>query len=149
MDGLEQHTSKSQLLAYGRLLGKMNPATHFVIVWDCDATSEAEVLRKELPSSAKVIPYAFTKRPENTLARNGIENNYDEEILIPFSIEKTEHGGKWLGREFPRNRKSDFADHVLLEGTAEYFTHFQELQAAVSGILGLPGKPPCQDAPTH
>ena len=148
IDGLEQHTNKAQLLAYGRLLGKMSTTTHFVIVWDCDASSEAEALRKELPNSAKVTPYAFKKRPENTLARNGIENNYDEEILIPFSIEKTEHGGKWLGREFPKNRKSDFADHVLLEGTAEYFTHFQELRETISGILGLPCEPSWQNART-
>ena len=63
IDGLEQHTNKAQLLAYGRLLGKMSTTTHFVIVWDCDASSEAEDLRKELPSSAKVTPYVFTKRP--------------------------------------------------------------------------------------
>ena len=44
IDGLEQYTNKSQLLAYGRLLSKMNTDTHFIIVWDCDATGEAEAL---------------------------------------------------------------------------------------------------------
>ena len=39
-DQLNQHTSKSQLLSYGRLLGSMDPATHFVIVWDCDAAGK-------------------------------------------------------------------------------------------------------------
>ena len=36
-DELEQHSNDSQLLAYGRLLARINTNTHFVIVWDCDA----------------------------------------------------------------------------------------------------------------
>ena len=44
-DKLIQHTSKSQLLAYGRMLGAMSPLTHFVIIWDCDARKEAQTLR--------------------------------------------------------------------------------------------------------
>ena len=135
IEDLEQHTSKAQLLAYGRLLGKMNTDTHFVVVWDCDATDNAETLRRELSRSARVTPFAFARRPENTIVRNGIENNYDEEVLKPFSIEKVDFGGKSLGREFPKNRKTDFADHVLQQGTPQYFTHFQDLHATISGIL--------------
>ena len=135
IEDLEQHTSKAQLLAYGRLLGKMNTDTHFVIVWDCDAGADAETLRQELAGSAKVTPFAFPRRPENTIAHSGIENNYDEKILEPYSFEKVGYGGQWRTREFEKNRKTEFADHVLQDGTAEYFTRFQELHEIVSEIL--------------
>ena len=134
-EGLEQHTSASQLLAYGRLLTRVNTDTHFVIVWDCDAASEAEALRQELPGAANVTPFAFARITENSITRRGIENNYDEEVLKPFSFEKVEHDGTSRGREFPTDRKTRFADHVLREGKPQYFTNFQELHAIVSGIL--------------
>jgi len=134
-DQLEQHTSASQLLAYGRLIGRMNTNTHFVIVWDCDAAHEAETLRGELPVGAKVTPFAFERRADNSITKSGIENNYDEEILERFAIIKSESDGRLLGRELPKDRKTKFADHVLLEGTADYFTHFEDLGAVISGIL--------------
>ena len=137
---LEQHRNNSQLLAYGRLLGRMNTNTHFVIVWDCDSADKAETLRGELPSAAQVTPFAFAWRQENMIARKGIENNYDEEILKPFSFEKVDYGGKSLGHEFPADRKTKFANHVLREGTPQYFTHFQDLHDIVSGILRPPEK---------
>ena len=146
-EDLEQHTNDSQLLAYGRLLGKMNTNTHFVVVWDCDAADKADTLRRELDSAATVTPFAFKWRPENTIARKGIENNYDEEILKPFSFEKVDYDGRSLGREFPADRKAKFANHVLREGTTQYFTNFQDLYATVSGILGSPRNPPCPNAP--
>ncbi len=134
---LEQHRSDSQLLAYGRLLGRMNTNTHFVIVWDCDAASKADALRQELHGTTKVTPFAFTRRQDNTITRSGIENNYDEGILKLFSFEKVDYGGKSLGREFPADRKTKFANHVLREGTPQYFIHFQDLHDIVSRILGL------------
>ena len=74
---LEQRRSASELLTYGRLLGRMNTNTHFVIVWDCDAAGMADTLRGELSGTSKVTPFAFTRRIENTITKNGIENNYD------------------------------------------------------------------------
>ena len=112
-EDLPQHSSASQLLAYGRLLGRMNTNTHFVIVWDGDAADQADNLRRELPGAAKVTPFAFRRRQDNAIARNGIENTYDERILEPFSISKVDNDGRLLGREFPKNRKADFANHVL------------------------------------
>ena len=94
-DELGQHRSASQLLAYGRLLGKMNTNTHYVIVWDCDAADKADTLRKELPSAAKVTPFAFRRRNDNTITRNGIENTYDETILVPFSFNPESIRASW------------------------------------------------------
>ena len=137
-EGLESYSSDGQLLTYGRLLGRVNTNTHFVIVWDCDATQKADALRQELPAGTKVTPFAFKRRQENIIARNGIENNYDEEILKPFSITKSRSDdGTVLGHEFHKDRKTEFANHVLQQGTLEDFTHFQDLHAIVSGILGL------------
>ena len=133
-EGLEQHTNDSQLLAYGRLLGKIHTNTHFVIVWDCDAADKAQTLRSELPGGTKVTPFAFAKR-ENTIARNGIENNYDEEILERYSTTTTGSDGTLLGRGFQNSRKTEFANHVLRDGTPQYFTHFKDLHAIVIGVL--------------
>ncbi len=96
----------------------MNTNTHFVIVWDCDAADKAEALRQELPNTAKVTPFAFARRQDNTIARSGIENNYDEEILEPFSFDKVDYGGESLGRVFMTDRKTEFANHVLQEGAS-------------------------------
>jgi len=132
---LEQHTNDRQLLDYGRLLGRMNTNTHFLIVWDCDAVGKAEGLRQDLSATAKVTPFAFARRPENKIARSGIENNYEDSILEPFSFEKIDNYGRSLGSEFRRDRKSVFADHILQNGTPEDFGHFQELHAVVDKIL--------------
>ncbi len=42
-----------------------------------------------------------------------------------------------LGHEFHKDRKTEFANHILQQGAQEDFTHFQDLHAIVSGILGL------------
>ena len=146
-DELDEQRSASQLLAYGRLLGRMNTNTHFVIVWDCDAADQAEILRRELPSAAKVTPFAFRKRADNNVARKGIENAYDEKTLEPFSIKRVDHDGRLLGCEFPRNRKTKFADHVLQHGTFEYFTHFHDLHDVISEILARACGGSCPNVP--
>ena len=139
-EGLEPYSSDSQLLTYGRLLGRVNTNTHFLVVWDCDAAEKAHSLRTELPGTAKVTPFAFARRQENTIIQSGIENNYDDDVLESFSIKKTDNDGTLLGRELPKNRKASFADHVLHEGTSHYFTHFQDLNDIVNRILGSPEK---------
>ena len=137
-EGLESNSNDSQLLTYGRLLGRVTTNTHFVVVWDCDATDKADTLRKELPSTARVTPFAFAKRQENTIIQRGIENNYDEEILKPYSTKTTGNDGTVLGRGFHKDRKTEFANHVLQEGTLQDFTHFQDLHDIVSRILEPP-----------
>ncbi len=134
-EGLERYTSSNQLVAYGRLLGWMTTNTHFIIVWDCDASDKVDELQKDLRDGAKVTPFAFTRRPGNTITRKGIENNYDESILKPFSINKTDNDGTLLGSDLPKDRKSKFAEHILQQGVLEDFIHFEDLRAVVGGIL--------------
>ena len=114
-----------------------------IVVWDCDAAGKAEALRQELHGTTKVTPFAFMRRQENTIARNGIENNYDEEILEPFSIFKMDNDGTLLSREFHKDRKTEFANHVLQQGTSEDFAHFQDLYDIVNGIRGGPRRSSC------
>ena len=136
IEDLAEHRSAGELLSYGRLLVKMNTNTHFVIVWDCDAAGKADTLRRELPKAAKVTPFAFKRRQDNLIARRGIENAYGDSVLEPFAIHKSDgRTGKFLGSEFAGNKKTEFADHVLQQGTLEFFTHFQELHRLVTGIL--------------
>ena len=145
-EDLGEHTNDGQLLDYGRLLGRVNTNTHFVVVWDCDAASKAKALRDELPRSAKVTPYAFPKRPDNKIAQRGIENNYDEEILEPYSNMTTRGDGTLVARSFPSDSKTEFADHVLQEGSPEYFINFQGLRDLVSEILEPSNQSPGLDA---
>ena len=134
-DKLPHRTSKGELRKYGQLLGSIDSATHFVIVWDCDAAGDAQKLRNELRDHANVTPFAFKKRQDNQIARQGIENNYDESILEPYAIKKTDSNDQLLGREFNQSRKAEFADHVRHCGTGDYFVHFEELRAVVSKVL--------------
>ena len=71
LEELEQYSNDDQLLAYGRLLSKMNTNTHFVIVWDCDASNKAGTLRSDLPKNARITPFAFPRRPDNAIAPEG------------------------------------------------------------------------------
>ena len=135
-EGLPQHTNDNQLLSYGRLLSKMNLNTHFVIVWDCDAVGKAQELRNELPDAANVTPFAFRRREDNRITRKGIENNYEESILVPYSSKRTDHKGNLLGHDFRSDQKTKFANDILKDATVAFFTHFGELQSVVSRILG-------------
>lgn len=134
---LEQHSNDSQLLTYGRLLARMNTDTHFVVVWDCDAADKAEKLRQDLPNSAKVTPFAFARRQDNEIVHNGIENNYAEDILEPFTIKKVDNNDKLLGREFPPSNKTKFAAYVRKNGMPQDFVNYEDLRDIVNGLLGL------------
>ena len=104
-------------------------------------------MRSELPSAAKITPFAFARRQDNVIVRSGIENNYDEEILKPFSFKKVDNDNTVLGRELPKGRKTEFANHVLQYGTSEYFTHFQNLHDVISAIIRSPCGRSCPNAP--
>ena len=142
-EGLPEHRDKGQLLSYGRMLAAMNPESHFVIVWDCDAAGQAQKLRQDLPQGARVTPFAFDQR-DNDIARRGIENNYDESILSPFAITKLDSEGRELSREFPKNRKTKFANHVRHNATKEYFANFGALRSVITGVLDNIDAAPCR-----
>ena len=136
-EGLENHTSKNQLLMYGRLLSKMNLNTHFVIVWDCDAKNVASKLRSELVSNSPITPFVFMQRPENTIAKSGIENNYEDSLLQPYAktISISDFDSDTTKLELDQKHKKKFADYILVNGTREDFIHFQDLNDVIEKIL--------------
>ena len=134
-DELPDKTGASQLLAYGRLLAKMNPSSHVLIVWDCDSEGEAKKLSSELTVHAKVTPFSFTKR-DNRIASKGIENKFDEALLNDYSNTTSDNAtGKEIDRSMSSSNKKEFARHVFLHGTTDFFEHFDDLKNAVQKIL--------------
>ena len=148
-EGLEQHSNDDNLLTYGRLLAMVNTNTHFVIVWDCDSAGKARTLYGELHDDANITPFAFKKREDNEIAPRGIENNYDQEILEPYSTRTMHSDGTLVSRGFPSNRKAEFADHVLRKATPQYFANYQDLRDIVLGILSPNGGPANNVSPGH
>ena len=134
-EGLEDRTSCGELLSYGQLLGRMDLKTHFVIVWDWDASRNVDKLRNRLPADARVTPYAFQRRAENRFAETGIENNYDDDFLNSFVTSRTRNVDDSRNFQFTSTNKSKFADYVLEHGTARNFARFGELRRLVSEIL--------------
>ena len=134
-DGLPDKTGKNQLLTYGQLLDKMDVNSHFLIVWDCDAEAVAKKLSGELGGSRKVTAFSF-KEHENQIANNGIENKYDEDILEDYTtIASDAATGHEISRSMSGQNKKDFAQHVVSEGTPEYFRHFGDFEEVVEKIL--------------
>lgn len=132
---IAENSGKNQLFTYGQLLAKLNTITHFIIVWDCDAKDLATRLHDELPQDSNVTPFAFPRRPDNQIAKKGIENNYDEDILEPYVSIRSDNAGNELGRDFRGDCKTEFANHVLHHGTERYFPNYKDLHAVVSNIL--------------
>ena len=152
-DDLQDKSSDSQLKAYGELLSKMRTNSHYLIVWDCDAESTARKFSKELPDTANVTAFSFSKR-ENRIAPKGIENQYDGEILKPFAVRSAEYStDREISLLFDKGKKTDFAKHIVANGTKEDFRHFDALKSVVSEILKRQANqkrisPLAQDAPT-
>ena len=132
---LPNKRNKDQLLAYGQLIAQMDPNSHFLIVWDCDAKREAKELSKELSDFSKVTAFVFNKR-QNQIASGGIENMYDEEVLEGYSTITSESAtGKEVARSISGRKKKEFAEHVFSDGTVEYFKHYHDLNTVVEEIL--------------
>ena len=134
-EGIEGRSGCKQLVTYGRLLAKMKLNTHFVIVFDCDAESSASSLRRELSCDSGITPFVFERRVENQIARNGIENNYDESRLEPYTNKTTGPDGELLRYELDSRQKSRFANDIWEKGTRADFRHFGGLSDVVDRIL--------------
>ena len=134
-DGLPARTGKDQLLTYGQFLSKVTSNSHFLIVWDCDAKSKATKLASELGGRADVTPFAFDHRA-NKITPKGIENKYEEDVLMPYSNRVVDANEVELRRSLDNEKKGHFARYIFENGTREHFVHFGDLHAAVTAILG-------------
>ena len=128
-------TGKDQLITYGQLLDKMVSNSHFLIVFDCDATAAANRLGEQVVGSCKVTSFALKKR-ENKIVSKGIENKYDEKYLTEYhNITKRAAGNEEVSRSMSKEDKAAFASHVYSNGTRDYFEHFEDLHKVVETIL--------------
>ena len=133
-DKLLTRTGKDNLIAYGRLLAKVDTNSHFLIVWDCDAAGAARKARQEIGDSKNVTAFAFTKR-NNQLAPKGIENQYDEEYFDGYTTRSVSESTGEINRSMSNKDKKAFANYVSSTGTKKFFTHFGELENVVRKIL--------------
>lgn len=133
-EGLEAYTGKSELVLYGRMLAMINASSHFLLVWDCDAEKEANSLASELPPGANITAFALSKRADTIIAK-GIENNYDQDLLMSYVNKTTGPDEEVIGYTISQQRKKDFAAYISEHGTVSDFAHFEGLRAAVSEIL--------------
>ena len=136
---MTSRTGKDQLASYARLLARMKTNSHFLFVWDCDASSVANKVRAELEESDNVTAFAFSERA-NELAPKGIENQYDEEYLAGFVTTATRQATGESTRNMSGPDKADFANHVMAEGARDCFRHYGELKQVVQEILDNFGK---------
>ena len=137
-DELPGSTSASELCTYGRLLAKMVTNTHFILVWDCDAEKYYKRLMAELTGNEAVTLHLLGRR-ENSIAANGIENKYDEDLLGRFANTTKGPDGKVIGRNVGGVQKKRFAEYVYHEGSKADFTHFGDLESTVAGVLAKLG----------
>ncbi|MYJ75126.1 MAG: AAA family ATPase [Gammaproteobacteria bacterium] len=133
-DKMISATGKDQLASYARLLAKVTTNSHWLLVWDCDARATANRVRKELGDSPSVTVLAFSKR-NNSLAKQGIENLYEEVYLMDFITTSRRESTGESTQSMSGKDKLDFSDHVAQEATKEYFKHFTELEEAVQDLL--------------
>ena len=133
-DKMISATGKDQLASYARLLAQMTTNSHWLIVWDCDAHGTAAKVRAELGEPRNVTVFAFSKRA-NSLARQGVENLYEEKHLEDFVTTSTRVATGESTHSMSGKDKADFANHVAQNGTREYFKHFTHLEDVVKGIL--------------
>ena len=135
-DGLRDKTNDSQLKTYGQLLAKMKTNSHVLIVWDCDAQKHWQGIIQSLKDVTHITPFIFKTR-ENKFAKEGIENNYNEDVLEPFSTRTTNYLAheEIINCSFQKNKKTPFAEFIFSNGTKEHFQHFGALNQTVEEIL--------------
>ena len=135
-EGLESNTGKNELVLYGRMLARMSTDSHFLLVWDCDATKEANTLTGELASGCGVTAFAFSRRESNAMVRKGVENNYEEHLLKDYVHTTFGPNGEVVSHAIASENKRKLASYIYECGSPEDFVHFKELHEVVDAILG-------------
>ena len=134
-DKLPDRTSAAELQSYARILSAMRTNSHLLFVWDCEKVAVVRKLSSELPSTANVTAFALGQR-DNPIAPRGIENKYGDDLLKRFSLEVRGYStGAPVRYRFDSNRKTDFGELVMQQGSKHDFRYFDDLRAVVSDIL--------------
>ena len=132
VSGAESCSGKNQLKTLYDFFKAVSHHTKVLFLVDVDVSInswEAEgknTFRLRLP-----------RNEENTLAKPGIENIFPEELVEPFSSEIVKRGfdrEEVLEKKIDENRKSEFADYVVSNGTKEDFNKFSCLKSKLAEI---------------
>jgi predicted ATPase len=127
LGGIESSSGKNQLNTLFDFFTRVQHKNPVLFVWDCDVQRAPETVGNTF---AFVIP----ENPDNTYATRGIENALPQHLLEPFLNQVTRSNGT-ITRTFDTSRKRDLVNHVIAEGTAEDFRHFDSLVEMIASIL--------------
>src|SRR4051812_33860682 len=100
-----------------------------MIAWDPDVTYNLSELNN-------TYPFFFPKNTNNTLAKVGIENLFDESLFTGFVTTVLHSNGKEI-KSFDTKRKKDFLNHILKRNNKADFINFESLIEKISQIKGV------------
>jgi len=125
--GVEAISGWHQLKTVFAFFKKANHNNKFIFVWDND-------MRSQISKENNTYPFVFQKNPSNTLAKNGIENLFDDPLFTGFTSKTTDSRGIDT-EKFDWNVKGDFMDHVLSNSSTEEFKNFKPLIEFIKRVL--------------
>ena len=120
--GLEDITSKQQLVVFYKHLNIISPKNKYLIVFDCDADKEC----KKITETDFIKSFIFKENENNLIIKSGIENLFDEnKIPQEFFAHTTQNGTEY--KNFSNASKSDLEKHMLINGKNKDFEPFNDL----------------------
>lgn len=125
--GVEGSSGKEQLKTLFDFFTKVKHDKKVIFVWDCD-------FHKSVSKDNNTFPFILEKNNLNNLAKNGIENLFDEHLFENFIESKTDSKGIEEKR-FDTRRKVDFMNHMLSISDSESFKNFKPLIDSINSIL--------------
>ena len=119
LDNLEDITGETQLKTYFKFFSKIAHTQKVLFIWDCDVS--------KIPSDENnTYAYKFENNIENTIAKKGIENLFDESLFDKYST-KIEYSQGEKRIEFDQRRKADLEEHILSKNNINDFQKFKAM----------------------
>lgn len=119
LKGIEGTTGKNQLKTLYDFFIKVEHTNIVIFVWDSDVTT--------IPESKKnTNAFRLTCNKDNTIAKKGIENQFDESLFDKFTNSTTKSTGDVI-RQFDSSRKKHFEEYILSRNKLSDFKNFTPL----------------------
>lgn len=129
LSGVEGTSGKNQLKTLFQFFARARHDKKVIFVWDCDAS-------QNVTAQNNTYPFVIPRNPENTIAKDGIENAFPSQLFGGYTKTITLSNGTTL-TEFDSSRKRDFETFVLGRDVPADFNHFRVLIDEVRRIQGL------------
>jgi predicted ATPase len=130
LSGVEGASGKNQLRTLFQFFARARHDKRVIFVWDCDGS-------QTVTETNNTFPFVIPKNPGNTIAKDGIENAFPEQLFTGFTKTITRSNGAML-TEFDEARKRDFEGFVLGRSRQDDFSHFASLIDEVRRVQNLP-----------